>query len=110
MHAARDCSQCTSRGAAARSRTTLQRSRDYLLVLALTLPVWLLALLVVPHHLQRRLVFQESGFFFSDTKAGRRWCALSAALFGLLVIGSILYELAWLMGYVGAPPFWWFSC
>ena len=63
-----------------------------------------------PHYLQRKLVFQDSGFFFSDTKRGRRWCIISSSCFMLLVIGSILYEVAWLMGYVNAPPFSWFSC
>ena len=88
----------------------LQRTRDYLLVGALTLPLWVLCWLVVPHYLQRKLVFQDSGFFFSDTEKGRRWCLISASCFSLLVIGCILYEVAWLMGYVNAPPFSWFSC
>ena len=54
----------------------LHRTRDYVLLLIMSAPLLLLALLVFPHHMQTRIVFQASGFFFSDTSRGR-WCRLA---------------------------------
>ena len=88
----------------------VHRTRDYLLLAGMSVPLFVLALLYVPHVLQTRLVFQGSAFFFSDTARGRTWCACSAACFGGLMAAWGAYNLLWFMGYVGAPPVGWFSC
>ena len=88
----------------------LHRTRDYLLLAAMTLPLQLLSLLYLPHVLQTRLVFQSSGFFFSDTRRGRSWCITSAICFTALMLALVAYELLWFLGYVNAPPFQWFDC
>ena len=88
----------------------LHRTRDYLLLAAITAPLHLLSLMIVPHFLQTRLVFQGSAFFFSDTPRGRAWCAASFTIFALIVLGWVLYSLLWFLGYVNAPPFGWFAC
>ena len=88
----------------------LHRTRDYLLILFMMLPLHLLALLWLPHVLQTRLVFQGSSYFFSDTPRGRGWCACSALAFAALMLAWGGYELLWFMGYASAPPFGWFDC
>lgn len=88
----------------------LHRTRDYLLLGAMTLPLHGLALLVVPHLVQTRIIFQASGFFFSDTKRGRAWCACHSLSCSVLLLAWAAYAVAWFMGYVPAPPFFWFDC
>ena len=88
----------------------VHRTRDYLLLAAMSMPLHLLAILYVPHLLQTRLVFQGSPFFFSDTPRGRWWCVASAVCFFSLMGAWGGYELLWFMGYVNAPPFGWFDC
>merc|ERR1719440_2210513 len=82
----------------------LHRTRDYLLLCAITTLLHVLALLWWPHKLQTRLVFQPSPLFFADTTRGRLCCVCSAVLFGLVALAFGLYELAWFLGYAGAPP------
>ena len=57
------------------------------------------------------IVFQQSPFFFSDTRKGRTWCGTSALLFFLAFVAFSGYGALWFMGYAGAPP-WsqWFTC
>jgi len=89
----------------------LHRTRDYLLLAAMLVPVGLVSLLPCVHYLQSRIVFQSSGFFFSDTPRGRRWCAASFTVFLLLVCCWIAYATFWFLGYVPAPPTGWlFEC
>lgn len=88
----------------------VHRTRDYLLSGVIVLPLLLLAACGVFHWLQTKLIFQSSGFFFSDTPQGRRWCRVSSCGFLTLMLAWALYELAWFLGYVSAPPFGWFDC
>ena len=88
----------------------LQRTRDYLLCAVLVLPLCLLAPCGVWHWVQTRLIFQKSGFFFSDTLKGQSCCLASFAVFATLMSLWAVYEVFWDMGYFNAPPFMWWSC
>ena len=88
----------------------LHRTRDYLLADVIMLPVWVLALLRLPHRMQRSIIFQDSSYFFSETTKGRMWCAASASAFLCVVLGWLVYLLFWFLGYAPAAPLRWFDC
>ena len=88
----------------------LHLTRDYVLCSCLLLPVLLLAALWVPKYLQRRLIFQDSMHFFSETTKGRVYCLTSATVVFLLFLGFMGWEAAYILGYQRLLPITIFAC
>ena len=88
----------------------LHLTRDYVLCSCLLLPVLLLAALWVPKYLQRRLIFQDSMHFFSETTKGRAYCFLSATVVFLSFAGFMSFETLYFLGYARIIPVQIFAC
>ena len=72
--------------------------------------VLLLAALWVPKYLQRRLIFQDSMHFFSETTKGRAYCFLSATVVFLSFAGFMSFETLYVLGYARIIPVQIFAC
>merc|ERR1711939_1243518 len=84
--------------------------RDQLLSSFVLLPIVILSALWLPQQLQRRLIFQESMYFFSDTTKGRAYCLASATIVFLVFVGFLAWQVFFLLGYQQALPIYIFSC
>jgi len=73
-------------------------------------PIYVLSLLVVPSWVHKRIIFQASPYFFSDSPKGRTYCLASSSIFLVLVLGWFAYQALWYLGYVQAIPLGFFSC
>ena len=96
--------------AARRLLRELQLVRDYVLSSCMLLPGLLLAALWVPKMLHRRLIFQDSMYFFSETTKGRAYCLASATTVFLAFAGFMIWETLYFLGYQRVLPLAIFAC